>query len=222
MEPARPRAGVHCHPSARGRAGSRRCAEARSVAGIHDHDDAAVRSLARDFHFDLSLIGRVDRARLDEQLRRTVTARLHLRGINPKPFDEIARHAVGATLAQIEVVVGGAKCVAITFDREFRFRIALDQRGEFLQLADRTGLQLRAVIFVKRIARQTNGRAGTEGTFLREQRIQITETRRAAAIRPRAVAGNFIDDVWSFNGGAGGQFRSGERGLRTGGNGGVV
>ena len=72
----------------------------------------------------------------DAEFRCTVTARLDLRGIDSHRLDEISLYAVGAALAQIEIVFKCAKRIRIAFHGKCGFRIALDKRAKLLQLTD--------------------------------------------------------------------------------------
>ena len=65
----------------------------------------------------------------------------------------------GATLAQIKIVFKCAEGIRVAFDGKCRFRIALDQRAQLLQLTDRARLQQVAVVLEKLIVRQTQFRS---------------------------------------------------------------
>src|SRR5205814_8827652 len=98
--------------------------------------------------------------------------------------------------------------------RKGRFRVPLDERAQFLQLDDRARLQIGAVIIEKLIVRHPQFRAGTERTFLREQRIEVAETGCAVAVWSGAVAGKFREGIRPFDRRAGGEIGSGQSRLR--------
>ncbi len=80
--------------------------------------------------------------------------RLDLRRVNPHCLDKVSLDAVGAALAQIEIVFKRAEGIRVAFHPERRFRIALDQSAQLLQLVDRAELQHVTVIFKKLIIGQ--------------------------------------------------------------------
>ena len=118
--------------------------------------------------------------RRHQKLAGAVAARLDLRGINPHRLHQILLHAVSAALAQLQIVIGRPERIGVALDRESRFRVALDERAELLQLADRARLQIGAVIREKLIVGHPQFGSRTERTFLREKRIEIAEARRRA------------------------------------------
>ena len=82
-----------------------------------------------------------------------------LRRVNPHYFNKVSLNTVRATLTQIEIVFKGAERVRIAFHPKRRFRVALDESAQLLQLIDRAGLQYVAVVLEKLIVRQTQFRA---------------------------------------------------------------
>ena len=80
--------------------------------------------------------------------------RFNLRRVNAHDLDKVSLHALGPALAQIEIVFEGAERIGVAFDRKCRFRVALDESAQFLQLTDRAGLQHVAVVLEELIVGQ--------------------------------------------------------------------
>ena len=77
-----------------------------------------------------------------------------LRRVNPHYFNKVSLNTVRATLTQIEIVFKGAERVRVAFHSERRFRVALDESAQLLQLTDGAGLQYVAIVLEKLIVGQ--------------------------------------------------------------------
>ena len=98
------------------------------------------------------------------------SARHDLRRIDSHRLHQILLHAVGAALAQIEIVFGRAERISVALDRECRVRIAFDQRAQLLQLRRSRSLANPRCRIRKADRPACEAcRAGTERAFLREQ-----------------------------------------------------
>src|SRR5438093_5249712 len=142
--------------------------------------------------------------------------RFDLRRVNAHYLDKVSFHAVGAALAQIQIVFKRAEGIRIAFDPERRFWVALNESAELLQLINRAELQHIAVIFKKLIIGQPQFCAGSERAFLRQQLIQIAKAGSAPFIWAGAVAGQFAREcVWPLDRRTRGKLRSTQSGLWT-------
>src|SRR4030095_13510287 len=108
---------------------SQTAATASSFASVHHDLYAPVRAL----FFDRAVWR-------GAEFRRSITARLDLRGADSHCFHQISLHAVGAALAEVEIVFRGAKRIRVAFYREFRFLITLNKGAKLLQLANGANL----------------------------------------------------------------------------------
>ena len=99
------------------------------AARVNDDHHSSIRLLPHNlglFHRRIH-----HRTRRHQKLRRAVSVRLDLRGINSHHAYQIILHAIRAALAEIQIVFVAAKRVCVTFNRKCRLRIASDQRASF-------------------------------------------------------------------------------------------